>query len=79
MRVNILETEQETIVATRNARGSQTDVSETTSRLDTSSRVISSRDTERGWSEIDMIDQLRPIKSTNFLSRRSQWMFLNRT
>ena len=44
----ILETEQETIVATRNARVVQTDVSETTSRLDTSTRVISSRDTERG-------------------------------
>ena len=44
----ILETEQETIVATRNARVVQTGVSETTSRLDTSSRVISSIDTERG-------------------------------
>jgi len=36
----ILETEQETIIATRNARVVQTGVSETTSRLDTSSRVI---------------------------------------
>jgi len=44
----ILETEQETIVATRNARVVQTGVSETTSRLDTSSRVISTRDIERG-------------------------------
>ena len=44
----ILETEQETIVATRNARVVQTGVSETTSRLDTSSRVISTQDIERG-------------------------------
>ena len=35
----ILETEQESIIATRNARVVQTDVSETTSRLDTSSRI----------------------------------------
>ena len=36
----ILETEQETIIATRNATIVQTDVVENTSRLDTSSRVI---------------------------------------
>ena len=34
----ILETEQETIIATRNARVVQTDVSQTTSRLSTSTR-----------------------------------------
>jgi len=44
----ILETEQETIVATRNARVVQTGVSETTSRLDTSSRVISRTVESRG-------------------------------
>ena len=44
----ILETEQETIVATRNARVVQTGVSETTSRLDTSSRVISRQDIDFG-------------------------------
>ncbi len=56
----ILETEQETIVATRNARVVQTDVSETTSRLDTSSRVISrtveSRD-DRGNGNPDPLAQ----------------------
>ena len=37
----ILETEQETIIATRNAKVVQTDVTQTTSVLDTSARIIS--------------------------------------
>jgi len=39
----ILETEQETIIATRNSRVVQTDVSETTTRTDTSTRIVDRR------------------------------------
>ena len=44
----ILETEQETIIATRNATVVQRSVTETTSRLDTSSRVIRTQQANRG-------------------------------
>ena len=44
----ILETEQETIIATRNAIVTQTNVTENTTRTDTSSRVIRTEQIDRG-------------------------------
>ena len=48
----ILETEQETIIATRNATVVQRSVTETTSRLDTSSRVIRTQQANRGGEDL---------------------------
>ena len=53
----ILETEQETIIATRNARVVQNSVTETTSRLSTSSRVINVQNVEDGGGGNDPLAQ----------------------